>query len=301
MRLQDRPNDRRLRDAFERWRSEDPRHAEAFFRLERMMAMPSLRQASRNDAARLAAAPRLRQSARWMKYAAAAAAAIFLTVGLLEYPALMIRWQADYMTEIGEQKTVSLPDGSLLRMNAASAVALDFKDGRRKVRLLEGEVFFDIRHDPGHPFQVTAPFSYTTVRGTAFAVRAANDEDIILLERGRVQISRLSDHADKVELAPGQTVTANATSLSKVESADPGRSLAWLEGRVIYHDEPLAQALADLGRYYGSPVVIAASGIGDLRVSGSYRIDDPQAAIRTLAEVAGTSMARLPGGMIILY
>lgn len=298
--LQDRPGDSRLRADFAQWEDADPRHREAYAHLQRLMALPALRQAARGDAVRLARR-RPDRSRGWVKYAAGLAAAVLLIIGILQYPDLMIRWQADHMTAAGEQKAITLPDGSLLRLNTQSAVALDFAAGRRQVRLLKGEAFFDVRPDPDHPFEVEAQFSDITVTGTAFSVREADDEDVVFLARGLVRVSRLADHANQVELTPGQTVAATSGGLSPVATADPASTLAWLEGRALYNNARLADALADLGRYHGSPVVIAKSSLADIRVSGSYRIDDPAAAILTLAEAARARVTRLPGGVIILY
>lgn len=301
IRLQEMPDDGRTADVFKGWLAIDPRHGEAFERIERLMAMPALREASRRDAARLAATRQPRAGQSWMKYAAAIAAIFILVLGYIQYPALLLRWQADYVTQAGEQKTVTLPDGSEMHLNTASAVALDFAGGKRHVRLLAGEAFFDVRPDPAHPFAVTAQFSETTVKGTAFAVRSEDNEDVILLERGRVAVSRLTAPMDEVALEPGQAVAADAASISKPGAFDPQSALAWREGRIVFQEESFARALGELDRYYDGTVLIASRRLETLNVSGSYRIDDPATAILTVAAAVGASETRLPGGLIILY
>lgn len=300
IRLQEMPDDGRTADAFKGWLAIDTRHGEAFGRIEKLMAMPALREASRRDAARLGAT-RPRAGHGWMKYAASIAAVFILVLGYVQYPALLLRWQADHLTQAGEQKTVTLPDGSEMLLNTASAVALDFADGKRHVRLLAGEAFFDVRPDLNHPFAVTSQFSETTVKGTAFAVRTETDEDVIRLERGRVAVSRLTAPSDEVELAPGQAVAADAASISKPSSFDPQYALAWREGRIVFQEESFARALSELDRYYDGTVLIASRRLDILKVSGSYRIDDPATAILTVAAAVGASETRLPGGLIILY
>lgn len=301
IRLQEMPDDGRTADAFKGWLAIDPRHGEAFRRIERLMALPALREASRRDAARLAATKPPRAGHGWMKYAASIAAIFILVLGYIQYPALLLRWQADHLTQAGEQKIVTLPDGSEMRLNTASAVTLDFADGRRRVRLLAGEAFFDVRPDPAHPFAVTAQFSETTVKGTAFAVRTEADEDVILLERGRVAVSRLTAPNDEVALEPGQAVAADAASISKPSLFDAQSALAWREGRIVFQDATFARALGELDRYYDGTVLIASRRLDAHKVSGSYRIDDPATAILTVAAAVGASQTRLPGGLIILY
>jgi transmembrane sensor len=300
IRLQEMPDDGRTADAFKSWLAIDTRHGEAFGRIEKLMSMPALREASRRDAARLGAT-KPRAGHGWMKYAASIAAIFVLVLGYIQYPALLLRWQADHLTQAGEQKTVTLPDGSEMHLNTASAVALDFAGGRRHVKLLAGEAFFDVRPDSARPFAVTAQFSETMVKGTAFAVRNEDNEDVILLERGRVAVSRLAAPNDEVELTPGQAVAADAASISKPGLFDLQSALAWREGRIVFQEESLARALSELDRYYDGTVLIASGRLDALKVSGSYRIDDPETAILTVAAAVGASETRLPGGLIILY
>lgn len=298
---QEHPDDGKIQEAFARWLATDPGHDESFRRIERLMAMPALREASRRDAARLAARAQPRAGHAWKKYAASIAAALLLLVGYIQYPALFLRWQADHLTGAGEQMTIALPDGSEMRLNTASAVALDFTDGKRHVRLLAGEAFFDVRPDPEHAFAVTAQFSQTTVKGTAFAVRREDGEDIVLLERGRIAVNRLVAPAEAIVLDPGQTVSADAASLSDVAPIDPATALAWRDGRIVFQEQSFAKALGELERYYDGVVLIASGRLDALKVSGSYRIDDPRTAILTLAAAVGADETRLPGGIIILY
>lgn len=301
IRLQEMPDDGGTAQAFKRWLAGNPRHGEAFGRIEELMSLPALQEASRRDAARLNATQPPRAGHGWMKFAASIAAIFILVLGYIQYPILLLRWQADHMTQAGEQKTVTLPDGSEMLLNTASAVALDFADGRRRVRLLAGEAFFDVRPDADHPFAVTARFSKTTVKGTAFSVRSEDDEDLILLERGRVAVSHLAAPNDIVALEPGQTVAADAASISKPGLFDPQSALAWREGRINFQEQSFARALSELDRYYDGTVFIASGRLDAFKISGSYRIDDPETAILTVAAAVGAGETRLPGGLIILY
>jgi transmembrane sensor len=303
--LQDEPDDPARRLAFQQWLAGDPVREEAVTRLERMRALPSLREATRQDAARVAGPMRtpapVRGRHRASRMAAmAAAAALLLGIGLYEYPALMIRWQADYVTATGVIRRIALPDGSSMTLNTASAVALDFAGGRRQVTLLQGEAFFEVRKDADRPFRVTGHFSDAEVKGTAFAVRTDESEDSVLLTRGAVEVSRLSDPRDGRLLVPGQMVEATASGLSDAVAVDPNRPLAWLDGRIVVSDQPLGEALGELRRYFDGMIVIANRGAAATLVNGSFRLSDPEAAIRTLAASAGAATTRLPGGLLII-
>jgi transmembrane sensor len=292
---------------FKEWLLRSPRHREEFSYLESMWENPELRRAAEGMSAAARGSinrRRLLSSARhphaWSLRGVAAAAVLMIAIGVWQYPTLMLRWRADYITATGGRAQVSLPDGSTMLLNTASAVSIDFKSGQRLVTLLEGEAFFDVRHDPAHPFRVAGHFGETEVKGTAFAIRTEGDQDTVVLERGRVEVSRLSDSGDHVELHPGEMVTANAKALSAVAKRDPLEMLAWREGRIIFENQRLARVLNELRRYYDGIVIVADRRVGDLVVTGNYRLDDVPGAIRTLADAAGATMNRLPGGIILL-
>ena len=187
-----------------------------------------------------------------------------------------------------------------MKLNTASAAALDFEDGRRRVRLLRGEAYFDVRHDDAHPFVVTAQFSETVDIGTAFSIRRGEAGDSIVLEEGLVDVSRLSRPEDRARLDPGEMIIAGEDSLSPVGDADLGRALAWLDGRIVFREQSFSTALAALRRHYDGPVIVADGRVKNLLVSGNYDLDQPEAAIRTLAAAAGVSVTRLPAGILIL-
>ncbi|MFH1343667.1 MAG: FecR domain-containing protein [Pseudomonadota bacterium] len=308
LRFQDVGRDPATQAEFERWIAGDPRRREAFERLQRMHAMPSLRKATERDAARLdpIAGPRTTTAMRsrirsWPgAWGIAAAAAVLLAIVMTQVPSLILRWQADYLTASGEIRRVRLPDGSEMTLNTASAVALDFKQGRRQVRLLAGEVFLDVKTVAGQPFIVAAPVSEVEVKGTGFAVRTDDERDTVVLERGLVDVRRSGDRFDRVALKPGEMVTASAIRISRVTAVDVNASLAWLGGRIVFRDQPFDNALDELRRYYDGTVIVATGRFSATMVSGNYRVGDPQAAIRTLAESVDASMTSLPGGIIIL-
>jgi transmembrane sensor len=299
--------DAATRQRFEAWLARSPRHAEEFRNVEAMWGSAPLRKAAAATPVGLrnSVGDRRQRWSRppvsgWSRRSVAAAAILVIVAGAWQLPNLMLRWQADYVTATGDRAEISLPDGSTMLLNTASAVSVDFKNGRRQVTLLEGEAFFDVLHDPAHPFRVTGHFGEVQVKGTAFAVRSENKEDTVVLERGRVGVSRLTDKNDHVDLLPGETVAAMAAGFSPVAKRDPGELLAWRDGRIIFENQPFARVLDELRRYYKGTVIVVDSRVNNLAVTGNYRLDDVAGAIQTLADAAGVTMNRLPGGIIIL-
>lgn len=291
-----------VREEFQQWLLLDPRHEREFRRLEGIWGSDVFAEAvsGLKPATVKHVPPASRRTHAWTIRGVAAASCVAMAVGIWQVPELVVAWQADYVTATGDQSVVSLPDGSSMLLNTNSAVSVDFEDGRRRVRLLKGEAFFDVKHDQAHPFHVAGDYGDVEVKGTAFSVRTDGVETTVILERGLVEVTCLCASGGEAQLAPGQAVTASATALSQVSDLDPGRALAWRTGRIAFEDVQLGKVMSELGRYYRGRVFIASNRVEHLVVSGNYRLDNIEGAIRTLADAAGVGMTRLPGGVIIL-
>jgi transmembrane sensor len=308
--LQAAPEDVALRSEFENWRAANPLHAETFATVADAWELPELDMVAARLATRVTPAaeqpgavitlPARPKRTALSRVAMAIAATVLLAIGIQQAPNLMLQWQADYTTVAGHNQETTLPDGSRMVLGTASAVSVDFEGSRRNVTLLKGEAYFDVVHDAAHPFKVAANFSEVEVKGTAFSVRTDDAGDTVVLERGMVDVARLQDRSDVASLVPGESVTASATRLSPVRKTDTVTSLAWLEGRIVFRDQPFSQVLGEIARYYASSVIVANSGLDNMKVNGSYRLDDPERVIRSLATATGASVTRLPGGILIL-
>lgn len=277
---------------FARWRAVDPANARAFAAVSATWAHPLLR-----DAATGVPSPRAAQARRPIARVLRVAAVLALAAGLAEAgPGLWLRWSADHVTAAGERTTVRLPDGSNVTLNTGSAIATDFEGGRRGVRLLAGEAFFEVAHDPAHPFVVATRLGEVRVTGTAFDVHREAGGDEVFLQRGAVE---LASGGETLRLAPGEGALLTGEGI-RPERPDT-TELAWLDGRIEIAGAPLGAALAELARYSPSRVIVVPGRTPAVAVSGSFRTADPEAGLRALAGVGGLAIRRLPGGALILY
>lgn len=303
--LQGYPDDKQLQADFQAWLHKDPRNAAAYTKIAGVWDLGELDDIAA-DMGRAGAdipsapIPKLSRPVPFFRMGAIMAAAIFIAVGVAQYPALMMKWRSDFQTVAGMSEDVVLPDGSRMTLNTATAVALDFEGGRRSVHLLQGEAYFDVVHDDARPFKVVAGYAEVVVKGTAFGVRNDGAKDVVTLERGIVDVFRITDKNDSVELRPGEMVTATATVLSSIQSADPSTALAWRYGRLIFENQPFEKIVDELARYYGKSIIVTSNRIGQAQVTGNYMLDNPERVIRSLAATIGASVTRLPGGIIIL-
>jgi len=131
-------------------------------------------------------------SARRRQLAFAAAAALLLLVGvgaLIERrPPLSQAATTIVETSVGENREVSLTDGSLVIVGAKSLLWVTLAEYKRAVRLERGEAFFRVAKDPSRPFIVSAHETSVTAIGTAFDVRLSGEQVSIAVAEGVVRV-----------------------------------------------------------------------------------------------------------------
>ena len=196
-----------------------------------------------------------------------------------------------YETAIGSQKRITLADGSSVMLNTNSRLDVDFSAGRRNLRLVRGEAYFEVVHDKTRPFTVTANNYVVRDIGTAF--------DVHLQKAGLVEV-RVTKGS--VEVAPANNTPAlgGAKSLGilvaghdmvlgekieraeAVSRADMGRKLAWRQGQLIYTGQPLTEVLADISRYSDIKIELADPALQNLPVGGAFRTDQIEAIFTAL-------------------
>jgi transmembrane sensor len=285
------------RSAFETWRSADPEHAEAYARAERLWKSQELSAALARFAEEAMRPPTRRRChlrpRRW-----AAAATILLLVGWsLLASGIVHRWRADYTTLAGEQRHITLTDGSSLTLNTDSALALDFSEAERAVRLLSGEAYFEVAPDSARPFVVRAGAASIRVVGTRFSV-SAGDETTVKVESGVVACS--SGRGESVEVRRGQQLGLSSGGIASPVPFDTNRAFAWLKGRLLFKDQPLAQVLAEVDRYHPGAIFIANPVLARTPVTGNYKLGDTAAIVRSLAEATGGHVSAVSKYLIIV-
>lgn len=178
---------------------------------------------------------------RYLAIAASLALTAFLTTLYVQF------WQYDHVSGTRVEQPLTLADGSQMTMGPGTAMTADFAKGVRRVELARGEAFFDVRHDPAHPFIVTSGKGLVRVLGTAFSVRKADDDRVIVtVTRGKVQVT---SGANTAYLTPNRQVSFGPQGLSHVRAVDASLAMAWTRGRLIMEHRPLGAVLRELDRY----------------------------------------------------
>lgn len=234
-------------------------------------------------------------------HAAALALGLVLVVGVSWALWQRPDYAQDFSTARGQQLEETLPDGSKLRLDTDTQVAVVFRHGRRDVHLTDGQVYLEVTHDAEHPFDVLAGPMRVTDLGTRFSVRytpeiPGNDGVRVAVESGRVRVQPaslpaptppLSEAADGVSviLMAGQQVASDASGkLGEVFAVPGGQVATWRDNRVSFDNAPLAQVLAEFNRY-GATHMQAAPNVAALGITGTFNPRKLENFTRTLPEV----------------
>ena len=170
-------------------------------------------------------------------------------------------------TGMGEHSRVSLPDGSLLTLNAQTTVRYNLADGKRQVSI-DGEAFFEVARDPEHPFVVSANGMTVTCLGTSFDVRNYSDESTasVVLRDGKVRVN--ARDAD-LTMEPGSRVLMDRQTLAlSKHTVTPSDYTAWLNGEIKFNNQTLEEIAAELSRNYNIDLVITSDELKQERFNG---------------------------------
>ena len=262
-----------------------------------------------------------RSRARWLPRFAVAAS----LVGVVFASVVYLSWQSGrYSTDFGEQKIVTLADGSVVTLNTSSKLKVRFSGTKRSIKLLQGEAFFRVAPDSARPFEVAAQEAMVRAIGTQFNVRIAREDTIVSVIDGRVAVSvaPLASSAQgnaAIDARPGDGLPAShgyadargasSLTLSRGEEARIARqenyvklqatpmikashvpalsAAAWIKGRVEFEDAPLSEVLEEFRRYREFKVEIEDDSIRQLKLTGSFDAQDPESALAYIGTLPG--------------
>ena len=237
-----------------------------------------------------------------------------------------------YWTAIGEQKTITLADNSVVQLNTNSRIQVDYSQAVRAIYLHQGEAHFDVESNAQRPFEVYVGTGRVRAIGTAFSVRL-NDSDIgVVVTEGVVEIapeiliydaalpaglpasndagSGAAPSGDGLQrLAQLQRVEAGSaavfdqqavTLVETLDKTDLQRSQAWQQGLLMFSGEPLEEVVSQLSRYTDIKIVIQSERARHLRIGGQFQIGDTQAVFTALEKGFGLKANYVTNNLVYL-
>lgn len=259
---------------------------------------------------------RRKRPVRWRTGVAASLIAACTAVGGW----VLLEGRSSYGTGVGEQRSLTLADGSVVELNARSRVKVHLSDTERRVELLAGQALFQVAKDPRRPFIVRS--GGTTVRavGTQFDVYRKPQGTVVTVLEGRVVVVReahaeavrseaahVADAASgpgpgspppperpqKTRVAPvllsagEQAVVVAAGTVEKRPQPNLRAATAWTQRQLVFESATLEEIAQELNRYSPRRFVVDPSAPADLRLSGVFSATDMDFLVRFLQERPG--------------
>jgi transmembrane sensor len=307
------------RQAYEAWLRQDPRHRRAAAALSTVWnALDGLAEAKREEKiatfAQTAMLPLLRHPRRWWFAAAAAFAAAAVGAIWLQQGGEL----QTLATAVGQQRNVTLADGSIVTLNTNTIVETDLRRNSREIYLRKGEAHFQVAHDRSRPFLVHAGDAVVRAVGTAFEVRVLTDQHVdVVVDEGRVEVQATAlaraSPGPNAHVRPAAATTVRALNagerlstasrdyaVTPITPQQMSSELAWREGAIIFDGEPLSEAVAEIERYTDARIVVSDPAIARLRVGGRFRTGDMQEFFDALQTALPVSIRHTDAGLVFI-
>lgn len=166
----------------------------------------------------------------------------------------------------GSKLTTMLPDGSIVRMNSGSNIVYpeSFSEDNRTVEL-NGEAFFEVKHNPDKPFYVKMNGQQVRVLGTSFNIRSYDDEKTIEVAVATGKVSYNMSNGEEVILSPTQMVNHNPTDGSYTKLiVDERKIYGWKNDILSFKNNSFEEIKKELERWYGTEIIVEG------KIQGTY-------------------------------
>lgn len=228
-----------------------------------------------------------------------AACIAILLVGF-SIPSLLVWALADYSTDVAQDRSFILEDGTKLHLSADSAVKLSFSAAERHLEILSGQAFLNVEPDQDRPFIVKAANTTTRVLGTAFDVNVMKSGVQVSVAHGRVAFRTPNSGSGQPELTREDWRVIYNDGQSREGKIDVDLIAAWRNGRLIAKDLELDDAVSQIARYYNSPIMIFSPTLAKAKITGVLNLHQPDEALSTVAIASNARILKL-GFAIALY
>lgn len=200
----------------------------------------------------------------------------------------------------GERKSITLPDGSQVYLNAGSTLTIGENYGKKERLIrLSGEGFFEVAADPEHPFIIHTGDISTIVLGTSFNIRSYPDQEEwhITMASGGVKVLRRQEVLSGNLTANRQLSYHHASGKVALSNAGAGLPGEWRNNMLNFRNSSLKEIAGELERQYNVPVRISGHDEGHYRIS-FHRQPLPE-VLNILSGLTGTTYTEQNGTIVI--
>lgn len=262
-------NGETAREAHRHWLASDPRHAQAWARVERLQA--KLGQVTADIARPTLRNSRIKRRAVLKVLSVLLAAGGSATLGLQFNP--VRNALADHRTGTGETLELALTDGTRLTLNTRTAIDVHYNAELRQIDLRDGEIWIQTAPDSlSRPFIVHTSFGSVRALGTRFLVRSDESGARVGVLQHAVEVRPQQTPLQVVRVEAGQQLSFSRTSTGRLEALPNGVE-AWTRGQLQVKDWRLDDFIAELSRYHPGYLGCDENAAA-LRISGAFQLHE---------------------------
>jgi transmembrane sensor len=190
---------------------------------------------------------------------------------------------------VGEQRSITLADRSVVFLNTDSEVRLHWTARERHIDLLRGEARFQVAKNAARPFIVATREATVRAVGTVFNVRTGEAITQVAVLEGRVEVNAdlrvaksLGHNQPDLLLAAGQRAAVTRQGVEADVGPPIERVAAWTERRLVFRGDPLGVVVAEFNRYRTQALVVDDPELAEVRINGVFELDDPASLLTYL-------------------
>jgi transmembrane sensor len=236
----------------------------------------------------------------WYSIAAVTVGILLLSIGSRVY---FFNGEQEFKTVFGENKTLVLPDRSVVILNANSTVTYSDNWDKNHARevYLEGEAFFSVIHKNNHQkFIVHTKDLDVQVLGTKFNVNSRHNKTQVMLKSGKVKLFLKRAESKEVDMRPGELVNFSAIRYTlEKKVVKPLVYTAWVEKRLVFEDTSLKDIAQVLLDNYGLKTKFNSPDLAALTFTGAVESGDVNLLLTILQKTFNISITKKEGNLIV--
>ena len=222
-----------------------------------------------------------------------------------------------YATGVGQKRSITLADGSVVDLNARSRIIVRYTEHEREIDLVRGQALFADTYEADRPFIVRSRATVVRAIGTQFDVNLLHAEAIVTVIEGKVVVARprppeapasnrlrplamlRTAGRSTVYLTAGQQVTVSPTRRLRPVPANTRDAIAWVHRKLIFASTDLRNVVQEFNRYNAQRLVIASPSLETFRIDGVFVSTNPDSLIAFLRQYPGIKVTEVGGQVLI--
>lgn len=279
------------RKAFAAWQAV-PAHARAYAEFEQLWAdLAQLQQLNKP-------LPLAKRKRPLWRPALAVAAAVLCAVLATHIGAPRELYHTQVAAHAKGMRTLNLPDGSTLYVNANTRIRVDFSAHQRVVHLDKGQLYIEVAADKERPLYVQAGESIIRVVGTGFDVRRGQQQLVVSVAHGQVAFEPDSKRPTTLLGARQRAAYSYAKGTLQQQTLSAEEVADWRSGHLSFRNRELASLIDELSLYRPQPPMQVSKAVAQLKVSGNLDVNDPDALLNALPALLPVKTVGLGDGSV---